>query len=119
MIKIVRNNLIIDVCAGENYLRFLPNHKRFLSVERSLANAVVGSDNNTIYHIQDTPYNFLNEIESVQVYEISEEEYNKLTLSVVTKESQSAKNLKEEVEGLKSLINRQNNLIQQLLEKLS
>ena len=63
MIKIVRNNLIIDVCAGENYLRFLPNHKRFLSVERSLANAVIGSDNNTIYHIQDTPYNFLNELE--------------------------------------------------------
>jgi maltooligosyltrehalose synthase len=119
MIKIVHNNLIIDVCAGENYLRFLPNHKRFLSVERSLANAVIGSDNNTIYHIQGTPYNFLYEVKSVQVYEISEEEYNKLTLSVVTKEPQNAKNLKEEVDILKDMVARQNLLIEQLLNKLS
>ena len=119
MIKIVYNNLIIDACEGENYLRFLPNHKRFLSVERSLANAVIGSDNNTIYHILGTPYNFPNEVKTVQIYEITKEEYDKLTLSTLTKESQESKELKKEVDNLKNLISQQNGLIEQLLKKLS
>lgn len=119
MIKIVHNNLIIDACVGENYLRFLPNHKRFLSVDRSMANAVVGSDNNTIYHISGTPYNFLNEVKTVQIYEITKEEYDKLTLSTLTKEEQKSRSLQKEVDSLKSLVAQQNDLIKQLLEKLS
>ena len=119
MIKIIHNNLIIDACLGENYLRFLPNHKRFLSVDRAQANAVIGSDNNTVYHIAGTPYNFPNEVKTVQVCEITKEEYDKLTLSTLTKEEQKSQNLQKEVDGLKSLVVQQNELIKQLLEKLS
>lgn len=117
MIKIVRNNLIIDVCVGENYLRFLPNHKRFLSVERSLANAVVGSDNNTIYHLKGTPYNFNDEYKTVEVVEIDEKEYLKLTQNEITKVEPSS-SLQSQMNNLKQLVYKQNELIRQLIKKL-
>lgn len=119
MIKLVQNNFIIDVCAGENYLRFLPNHHRFLSVDFKSANAVIGSDNNTIYHISGTPYNFPYEVKTVQVYTIDKEEYDKIISSTVMQIPKEEANLRKEVDSLKNLINQQNTLIQQLLEKLS
>ena len=116
MIKIVHNNLIIDVCAGENYLRFLPHNKRFISVDFKSANAVMGSDNNTIYHILGTPYNFSEKIKTVQVFEISQEEYSSLILNNSRQEEPT---LKEEIDSLKSMVTQQNLLIQQLLKKIT
>lgn len=119
MIKIIHNGLIIDVCKKENYLRFLPNHKRFISVEPTIANAIVGSDNNTIYHLSGTPYNFLNEIKTVEIYSITQEEYDKLHTVVISQNSSENIDFKKEIDNLKNLVNQQSNLIQQLLKKLS
>lgn len=118
MVKIIYNNLIIDVCEKENYLRFLPNHKRYISTDFITANAIIGSDNNTIYHLKNTPYTFLDELKTVEVVEIDEKEYLKLTNQTVTNIDNNL-SLATEVNVLKKLILQQNDLIQQLLEKLS
>lgn len=119
MIKIINNNLVIDLCQQERYLKYLPRQQRFVEVKKYMANAVLGSDNNTVYHLIGTPYTFPNEIKSVYVHNISQEEYEKLQTASILQNSQEAINLKKEVDDLKKMINQQNILIQQLLEKLS
>ena len=52
MIKIIHNNLIIDVCKEANYVRFLTNNKRFVRSNKEIANGIIGSDDNTIYHLK-------------------------------------------------------------------
>ena len=119
MIKIIHNNLIIDLCSKERYLKYLPHQQRFIEVKKYMANAVLSSDNNTVYHLIGTPYNFPNEIKSVSVYSITQEEFDKLQTTTILQNSQETINLKKEVDDLKEMIAQQNTLIQQLLQKLS
>ena len=117
MVKIIYNNLIIDVCKKANYVRFLPNSKRFVRSTKELANGIIGSDDNTIYHLKNTSYNFLNELKTVNVIEISEEEYTRLTTEKIYEDNSGA--IQEEVNDLKKLVLQQNELITQLLNKLN
>lgn len=119
MIKIMNSNLIIDLCQQERYLKYLPQQHRFVEVKKYMANAVLGSDNNTVYHLIGTPYTFPNAIKTVEVYNISQEEYEKLQATSILQNSKETIDLKKEVDSLKDLVNQQNTLIQQLLEKLS
>jgi hypothetical protein len=119
MIKIINNNLIIDLCPQERYLKYLPSQNRFIEVKKYMANAILGSDNNTIYHLMGTPYNFPNDIKSVKVFNIEQEEFDKLQASTILQNSQEAINFKKEVDDLKEMVARQNLLIEQLLNKLS
>lgn len=119
MIKIIHNNIIVDICSTERYLKYLPYQNRFIEVKKYMANAILGSDNNTVYHLIGSPYNFPNEIKSVSVYSITQEEFDKLQATTILQNSQEAINLKKEVDGLKEMVARQNLLIEQLLEKLS
>lgn len=119
MIKIMNNNLIIDLCLNERYLKYLPHQQRFVEVKKYMANTVLSSDNNTVYHLIGTPYNFPNEIKTVQVYEIGQEEFQRLQATTMLQNSKETIDLKKEVDSLKDLVAQQNSLIQQLLEKLS
>jgi len=119
MIKIINNNLVIDLCQQERYLKYLPYQQRFIEVKKYMANAVLGSDNNTVYHLIGTPYTFPNKIKTVEVYNISQEEYERLQATSMLQNSQETINLKKEVDDLKDMVTKQNILIQQLLEKLS
>lgn len=119
MIKIIHNNIVIDLCPSERYLKYLPGQNRFVEVKKYMANAVLGSDNNTVYHILGTPYNFPNEIKSVSIYSITQEEFDKLQATTVLQNSQETINLKKEVDALKEMVARQNSLIEQLLNKLN
>ena len=119
MIKVMNSNLIIDLCQQERYLKYLPQHGRFIEVKKYMANAVLGSDNNTVYHLIGTPYTFPDLIKTVEVYDISQEEYEKLQASSILQNSKEMIDLKKEVDDLKNLVNQQNTLIQQLLEKFS
>ena len=118
MVKIIHNNLIIDLCPKERYLKYLSGQNRFIEVKKYMANAVLSSDNNTVYHLLGTPYNFPNEIKSVSVFDIGQEEFDKLQATTILQNSQEAINLKKEVDGLKEMVARQNLLIEQLLNKL-
>ena len=119
MIKILHNNLVIDLCSNTRYLKYLPQQQHFIEVKRYMANAVLGSDNNTVYHIMGTPYTFPNEIKTVNVYEITQEEYDKLQATTILQNSKETIDLKKEVDSLKDMVARQNLLIEQLLDKLS
>lgn len=118
MIKIIKNNLIIDVCAKTTLLRYLPELKRFVTTDKSSANAILGSDKNTTYHIKNTDYNFDTEIESVIYEEIGKDEYNKLTSEMSRQISTENEDLKNEVNNLKKMVAQQNELISQLIAKL-
>lgn len=119
MLKIIHNNLVIDLCTQERYLKYLPHQQRFVEVKRYMANAVLGSDNNMVYHLAGTPYTFPNEIKTVQVYEIGQDEFDRLQATTILQNSKETIDLKKEVDSLKDLVLQQNSLIQQLLEKLS
>ena len=43
---------------------------------------VLGSDQNTVYHIKNTDYNFNSDLKSVYFEEIDKEEYDKLTKEI-------------------------------------
>lgn len=118
MIKVIYNNMIIDLCLNTRYLKYLTNQARFIETRKNCANAILGSDNNTVYHLFGTPYNFPENIKTVKIENISEEEYNKLQSTLLLQNSQD-KELKKEVDELKKMVSQQNVLIQQLLEKLS
>ena len=119
MIKIIHNNIVVDLCSTERYLKYLPYQNRFVEVKKYMANAVLGSDNNTVYHLVGSPYNFPNEIKSVSVYSITQEEFDKLQATTILQNSQEAIDLKKEVDSLKEMVLQQNDLIQQLISKLS
>lgn len=117
MIKIIHNNLVIDLCREERYLKYLPQQNHYIEVKKYLANAILGSDGNTIYHIAGTPYNFNEELKSVVIIPIGEEEFNRLSKSVLIT-SQEAINLREEVNDLKELVKQQSLLLQELIKKI-
>lgn len=119
MLKIIHNNIVIDLCTNERYLKYLPHQGRFIEVKKYMANAILGSDNNTVYHLVGTPYTFPSEIKTVEAYDISAEEYEKLQATSILQNSQETINLKKEVDSLKDMVERQNLLIEQLLNKLS
>ena len=119
MLKVIYNNLTIDLCSQERYLKYLPQQKRFIEVKKYMANAVLGSDNDTVYHLAGTPYTFPDEVKTVQVYEINQGEFDRLQATTILQNSKEAIDLKKEVDGLKDLVTQQSLLIQQLLEKLS
>lgn len=118
MIKIIKNNLIIDVCAKKTLLRYIPELKRFITTDKYNANAILGSDMNTTYHIMNTDYNFDNEIDSVIYEEINEDEYKKLTSEISKQVNAETESLKDEVNNLKKMVAQQNELISQLIAKL-
>ena len=79
MYKIIENNQIIDVMEDITYIKYLPNSKRSININRSQANGCVSSSGDEIYHLQGTPYTFSDEHKTVRVEAIDKEEYVKLT----------------------------------------
>lgn len=117
MIKIIENSMIIDVCYKPTFLRYLPQLNRYIKTELSSANAILGSDQNTVYHIKNTDYNFNTDLKSVYFEEIDKEEYDKLTKEIQVKKENT--DLEKEVVDLKILVSKQTQLIEQLLNRLT
>ena len=118
MIKILYNNMVLDINKNEKYVKFVPEINRFISSPKDLANGILGSDNNTVYHLSGTNNNFINKTKSVTVEQISQKEFSELANKMLFQQEEDIK-LKEDVESLKQMINQQNFLIQQLLEKFN
>ena len=45
MIKILYNNMVLDINKNERYVRYIPEINRFVSSSRDSANGILGSDN--------------------------------------------------------------------------
>lgn len=116
--KVLNNNMLVDLLTEVNWVRYLPRQKRFISTDSQSANAVMGSDHDTIYHIVGRPYTFDTELKSVEVIKISEEEYGRLATEFAIQKQENA-NLRKEMSLLKEQLNAQNVLLEAILAKLS
>lgn len=114
MVKILYNNILIDYCKDERYLKYSPAQDRFTEVKRYCANAILGSDGNTVYHLEGTAYNFKEEKKTVRVVKINEAEYRKIATQFFAQQLKETA-LTEEIQDLKKLVNQQSQLIQSLL----
>lgn len=118
MIKIIYNNMILDINKNERYVKYIPEVNRFISTSKDFANGVLGSDNNTVYHLLGKINNFPYQTKTVTVEQIGQEEFNAIAGKLFLQQEEENQ-LKEDVKNLKEMITQQNFLIQQLLEKLS
>lgn len=116
--KVLNNNMLIDLLTNVRYVRYLPRQKRFVATDSQSANAVMGSDHNTVYHLCGRPYTFDTELKSVEVIKISEEEYGRLSTEFAIAKQEN-ENLRSEMTALKVQMDEQSNLLQQILLKLS
>ena len=50
--KLTNNGIVVDLLREVRYVRYLPKSKRWMGTEATSAHGILGSDNNTIYHIE-------------------------------------------------------------------
>ena len=106
MYKILHNNQIIDVMEDVRYVKCLPKSQKLIAVEKEQANGLVSSNGDTIYHILGTKNTFNTKKLSVQIIEITEEEYKELTTQI------------KKQEDLNNRINELEKLVQELYNKI-
>lgn len=77
--KVLKNNKVIDVLDQLIYLKYQPKHKIMVLCSEDDAQAILGSDGNTIWH-ERTLYNVpvKNDYDVVDIKEIDKYEYEKL-----------------------------------------
>lgn len=117
MYKLMYNNMVVDLLKKLQYVRYMKNSKRWIGTDSQSAHGVMGSDNNTVYHLQGRKCPCAQELKTVEIYEIGPEEYEALSIqfSIQHQENESLRN---ELKDLRKQINEQNNLLQQILAKL-
>ena len=106
MYKILHNNQIIDVMEDVRYVKCLPKSQKLIAVDKAQANGIISSDGDTIYHILGTKNTFNTKKLSVQIIEITEEEYKELTTQI------------KKQEDLNNRINELEKLVQELYNKI-
>lgn len=78
--KVVKNNKIIDVLDHLTYLKYQPKNKIMLLSDLDEAQAILGSDENTIWHVEglyDLPVE-AGEYDTVKILEVDKYEYDQL-----------------------------------------
>ena len=85
--KVLKNNKVIDVLDNLIYLKWEPKHKIMVLTDENDAQAILSSDNDTIWH-EKTLYKVpVSGYDEVEVEEINEYEYKQLkTLNFKTPE---------------------------------
>ena len=78
--KVIKNNKVIDVLDNIIYLKWQDKHKTMLLCDENEAQAILSSDNNTIWH-EKTLYNIpVSGYDTVELMEIDEYEYKQLKI---------------------------------------
>lgn len=86
--KVIKDNKVIDVLDQLIYLKYQPKHKIMVLSDENQAQAILGSDGNTIWH-ERTLYNIPveNDYDVVDIVPIDQYEFKKLkTLNLSTPE---------------------------------
>lgn len=88
--KVIKNNKVIDVLDHLIYLKYQPKHKIMVLSDENEAQAILSSDNNTIWH-EKTLYRIPTselKFDTVELIKIDEYEYKQLkVLNMKTPES--------------------------------
>lgn len=78
--KVIKNNKVIDVLNSLIYLKWQPKHKIWILSDENEAQAILSSDNNTVWH-EKTLYNVpIDGYETVEIFEIDKFEYDQLKM---------------------------------------
>lgn len=115
--KIIHNNMVIDLLTEISWIKYLPNSRRFIVTDKANANGIMGSDHDTIYHLRERLYNFNKDVKTVDIIEISQDEYNTLQAQISI-QKQESEALKSEIDILKQQLEEQQELLRQILGKL-
>lgn len=115
--KLMNNDIVVDLFREICYMRYLPNSKRWVNTDPQSANAVMAAGGDIIYRLSGKAIAYPNELTSVRVVEITEEEYTALIASF-SKQKQENTALRNEINSLKAQLDEQNSLLQQILAKL-
>lgn len=99
MFKVIENGQIIDVLESLKFVKCLPKSKKIIMVDERQANGIMSSNDNVIYHLFGTPYNFEGEKKTVQYEEINSEEAERLTQQLKKNEQ-----LEERVRELEKML---------------
>lgn len=78
--KVIKNNKVIDVLDHLTYLKWQKKNKIMLLSDEGEAQAILGSDGNTIWHVEgfyDLP---VEGYETVKLIEVDEYEYKQLKM---------------------------------------
>lgn len=76
--KVIKDNKVIDVLDHLTYLKWQPKHKIWILSDENSAQAILGSNKNTIWH-ERTLYNVpVTGYDTVDLVEIDEYEYKQL-----------------------------------------
>lgn len=113
MYKVIHNNLIIDLIKEPRYVRYLQKTKRFIGTDRLAATGIMSSDGEEFYQLMDRPRLSPEKLRVVQLVEISEEEFNKLSSQKIkTREVNSDANIK-----LQNQIDNLTQIVEQLAQQ--
>lgn len=78
--KVTKNNKVIDVLDHLTYLKWQPKHKIMVLTGEDDAQAILSSDQNTIWH-EKTLYKVpVSGFDEVEIFEIDEYEYKQLKM---------------------------------------
>lgn len=80
--KVIKNNKVIDVLDHLTYLKWQPKNKIMLLSDLDEAQAILGSDGNTVWHVDgyyDLPCD-AGKYETVKLVQINEYEYKQLKM---------------------------------------
>ena len=76
--KVIKNNKVIDILDKLVFLKYQPKHKIMILCDENEAQAILSSDNNTIWH-ESTLYKIpVDGYDIVELVEISRYEYQQL-----------------------------------------
>lgn len=116
--KLMNNDILVDLLREIHYVRYLPKSKRWVNTDALSANGIMNMDGSKIYHIKDKSIAYPETITSVSIHKIDEKEYEMLATQYAAQRKENEE-LHQEIDSLRSRINEQNNLLQQILAKLS
>ena len=116
--KIMSNNMVVDLLTEVRWVRYLPNSKRLVGTDSQSANGIMGSDNETVYHLVGRPNTFAAEVKSVEIVRIDAKEFDSLQIQFSIQQQENT-NMKKEIASLKEQISTQNDLLAAILKKLS
>ena len=117
MYKVLHNNMVIDLLKSVQYVRYMKNSKRWMGTESLSAHGIMGSDNNTIYKLRGRNCSYPGELKEVDIFPISEEEYDSLAIQYAVQREEN-ESLRNEIKDLREQLNEQSALLQQILAKL-
>ena len=109
--------MIVDLLQEVHYVRYLSKAKRWINTDSQSANGIMGSDGNTVYHLQGRKCVCPEELKMVEIFPIELEEYEALAnqFAIQHKENEELRN---ELKNLRNQLNIQNELLQKILQKL-